>query len=112
MEVLEDEFGNKILEYAEGNPLLNANNRFIMISNQLLEQVGATLGESVKMENNPSKRKEMNLLANMIKELSANELKAQSIETLKNNQLIDYFANFKLEIDEEMGLLLAPRARA
>ena len=77
MEVLEDEFGNKILLDAEDNPRLDANNRPVMISNQLFEQVGATLGEAVKMEIDPSKLEELNVPANIIKKMSANEAKAQ-----------------------------------
>lgn len=77
VEVLEDEFGNKILVDAEGNPLLDANNRPIMISNDLLTQIGATLGEGVKVEIDPNKLEELNVLANMIKGMTADEAKAQ-----------------------------------
>jgi antitoxin component of MazEF toxin-antitoxin module len=89
VEVLEDEFGNKILVDAEGNPLLDGNNRPIMISNELLEQVGATLGEKVKVEVDPSKLEELNVLANMIKGMTEDEAKAQYMQDLVNNQLDD-----------------------
>mmetsp|Transcript_42777 Transcript_42777/g.35946 ORF Transcript_42777/g.35946 Transcript_42777/m.35946 type:complete len:126 (+) Transcript_42777:1784-2161(+) len=89
VEVLEDEFGNKILVDAEGNPLLDANNRPVMISNQLLEQVGATLGEGVVVVLDPSKIEELNILANMIKGMTQDEAKQQYFEDLMNNQLED-----------------------
>lgn len=74
-----------------------------MISNTLLEQVGATLGEAVKVEIDPNKLEELNVLANMIKGMTAEEAKAQYMEDLMNNQIEDYFENFQLEIDEEDG---------
>jgi len=74
---------------ADGNPLLDANNRPIMISNELLEQVGATLGEGVKVAIDPNKLEELNVLANMIKGMTAEEAKAQYMEQLMNNQIDD-----------------------
>lgn len=74
-----------------------------MISNDLLEQVGATLGEGVKIDIDPSKLEELNTLANMIKGMTAEEAKAQYFEQLMNNQLDDYMANYEIEIDEEDG---------
>lgn len=88
-QVLEDELGNRILIDSDGNPVLDKFGKPVTIPKDLLDAVGATLGEGEAVDIDESQAEQLNILANMVKGLSEEDAKKQYFEDLFNNHMDD-----------------------
>lgn len=107
VELIEDELGNKILCDKDGNPLLTANGRPIKITDEFLKDLGAKLGQLVKIDMDLDQLK---ILEKMVaKGLSEEEAKKAVIADEMYDKLGDFLANCDVSIDSEEGPLPGTR---
>lgn len=76
-QILEDDLGNRILIDDAGNPVLDKQGKPVIIPNELLDAVGASLGEPEAIDIDDSQAEQLNVLANMVKGLSEEDAKKQ-----------------------------------
>jgi len=106
VELIEDEFGHKILCDRDGNPLLNSKGKPITITDYFLKDMGITLGKLQKIELD---EEHLKILSKMVLGKSEEEARMAVIQDAMDDKLGDFLANCDISIDSEEGPLPGTR---
>lgn len=98
VEILEDEDGNKILVGADGQPLLDKDGRPIMVLDEMLEDLGATLGQGVVMED-----VDLFVLSEMCKGKTREEAEAEVAAQRADQEFAKFMAKAGCDVVREAG---------